>query len=82
MEGQDTALDKAWILKEPYLDAERDVLEFIELIRSERLPVTLSLIQTRVILSAKLHQNNDFKAFRGWVAKLAAISIIKQVKKI
>ena len=69
MEAQGAPVDVTRVLKGRYPDVERDVLEFIGFIRKERLPVTLSLIQTRALLSAEVRQHNDFKASRGWVAK-------------
>ena len=69
MEAQGTPVEVARVLKGRYSDVERDVLEFIGFVRNERLPVTLSLIQTRALLSAEVRQHNNFKASRGWVAK-------------
>ena len=69
MEAQGAPVDVAGVLKGRYPDIERDVLEFIGFVRNERLPVTLSLIRTRPLLSGGVCQHNDFKAARGWVAK-------------
>ena len=69
MEVQRTPVDVGRVLKGRYPDVEQDVLEFIGFVRNERFPITLILIQTRVLLSAKLRQHNNFKASIGCVAK-------------
>ena len=45
------------------------MLEFIGFVCYERLPVVLSLIQVRALLSAEVRQHNNFKGSCGWVAK-------------
>ena len=69
MEAQGTLVEVARVLKGRYPDVERYVLEFIRFVRNERLPVTLSLIQTRALLSAEVCQHNNFEASREWVGK-------------
>ena len=69
MEAKCAPMDVSRVLKGQYADLDRDILEFIGFVRNERLPVTLSLIQTLALLLAKVRQQYYFRASLGWVAK-------------
>ena len=56
-------------LKSRHPEIEKDVIETVTWLRSQRAPVTLSLIVQTALESAEAHNFNEFKASRGWLEK-------------
>ena len=55
--------------KPKYLQIEEKTMMFVEFLRSQRLPVSLGIIQQRARMIANELGMTEFKASRGWVEK-------------
>ena len=64
-------------LKARFPEIEHDAMTFVHFILSERLPVTLSLIQERALMSAAAHNIPTFKGSRVWLTRFLRCSGIQ-----
>ena len=60
---------KKEILKPEYPVIDNKVKSIIDVLRHQRIPVSMNLIPTQALETAKAHNITDFKARRGWVEK-------------